>query len=61
MTTIRYTPALESRLRNVAALPVGAGCRYLLCVRGQGDELIAKSWCRKAPRTGGDVVVTFGR
>ena len=46
---IRYSPELETRLRNVAELPHGTGCNYLVCIRGENDELIAKCWKRKMP------------
>jgi len=55
--TIKYTPGLD--IRNVGALPAGLGCKFLLCIRGEGGALIAKSWHRKMPKTGGDVVVCF--
>ena len=36
-------------IRNVAALPAGTGCKYLLCIRGEGGCFIAKQWKRTVP------------
>lgn len=36
-------------IKNISALPTGTGCRYLLCIPGEGTALIAKAWCRKVP------------
>ena len=62
MRIMRYTPALDGRIRNLNSLPAGRGCKYLLCTKGQGAELLAKSWHRKLPN-GGDksVAVVFGK
>jgi hypothetical protein len=46
---IHYSPEVESRLRNVAALPHGTGCNYLVCIAGENGELVAKQWKRKMP------------
>lgn len=47
-TTIKYQ-ATHPVVRNLDALSRGTGCKYLLCIRGQGDELVAKAWKRKLP------------
>lgn len=55
---VAYTKDLV--IRNVAALPKGTGCRFLLCVQGQGGELVAKKWCRKEVEPQGiEVLVCF--
>ena len=36
-------------IRNVGSLPSGTGCKYLLCIRGEGDHFIAKQWKRTVP------------
>ncbi len=59
MLFLKYTRELDAHLRNVSSLPAGMGCRYLLCLNGPKGELIAKSWHRKMPRTGGNVVLIF--
>jgi hypothetical protein len=57
--TTMYSPELI--IRNTDALPAGTGCRYLLCIRGQGEELVAKQWCRKMPAVvkPSEVIVKF--
>lgn len=49
MKTVKYTPELESRLRNVSSLKGGTGCKYLVCIDGQNGELVAKQWKRHKP------------
>jgi len=46
-------------IRNVESLPRGTGARYLIVIRGQGDELVAKQWARVFPSKldKGDIVV----
>lgn len=46
---IPYSKEVESRLRNVGALPHGTGARFLLTIRGEGNELVAREWRRTAP------------
>lgn len=43
----RYRP--EYDIRNLATLPAGLGCRFLVCVIGECGALVAKSWHRKRP------------
>ncbi len=69
METINYTPVMDGMLRNVGNLPTGLRCKYLLCIYGPSTDdsrredmvLVAKRWCREMPKSGGDVVVIFGR
>jgi hypothetical protein len=56
---IRYTSEIESRLRNVDALPRGLRCPYLVVIRGEGNDLIAKQWTRVKPTEG--VAISFSR
>lgn len=51
MESIQYTPDLDSRIRNLSALPSGLRCDYLICIQGEGDSLIAKQWKRKRPQS----------
>lgn len=48
-------------IRNTQSLPSGRGCRWLLCIRGEGADLVAKHWCRKLPKDVGanEVIVEF--
>jgi hypothetical protein len=57
--TIKYSSELD--IRNVASLPKGTGCRYLLCIRGESNEYIAKQWKRSRPNkvTKLEVVIEF--
>ncbi len=59
--TLPYTRDLERRLRNLSSLPRGTGGKFLLCVRGEGDALVAKRWCRVMPKRlgAGEVLVAF--
>ncbi len=58
--TLTYTKDMD--IRNVANLPRGTGCKFLLCILGPTDKtFIAKQWCRKMPKTIGviETVVKF--
>ena len=56
MRTVPFTRDLD--IRNVANLPHGTGCKFLLCLHSYDDiladdpkdVLIAKQWLRKMPR-----------
>jgi len=48
-TEIPYSRDLD--IRNVEALPKGTGAKYLVTLKGQGDELIAKKWARVKPKS----------
>lgn len=61
MQVIKYTPDLERRLRNVGSLPHGTGAKYLVCIAGQGDELVAKQWARTLPTGSQDIIIKFGK
>lgn len=60
---IPYTRELDRRIRNAESLPAGLNCRFLLCLKGVGDGLVAKAWLRKRPKALGpvEVLVTFGK
>jgi hypothetical protein len=45
--TLAYLPGLK--IRNTEALPAGTGCKYLVCINGQNEELVAKQWKRVKP------------
>ena len=47
ISEIPYSKDLD--IRNVEALPRGTGAKYLVTLKGQGDELIAKKWARVKP------------
>ena len=47
---IDFTPEVDKRLKNVSALPRGLGAKFLLCIAGEGSDLIAKQWLRKRPQ-----------
>ena len=36
-------------VKNIGALPRGTGAKYLLAIKGEGNELVAKKWARVAP------------
>ena len=57
--TINYKPSLD--IRNVASLPQGLNCKYLLCINGLNGEFVAKSWHRKFPKNIGknETIITF--
>ncbi len=46
-TVIPYSPTLN--IKNTAQLSRGIGARYLLAIRGQGDDFIAERWARIMP------------
>ena len=48
MKEIKYNKSLI--IRNTEHLPRGLGLPYLLCIEGQGGELVAKQWKRKKPK-----------
>ena len=56
---IAYTPALDQRLTNLTQLSRGTGAKYLECIRGEGDTLIAKQWRRSIPMQRYDVLISF--
>lgn len=37
-------------IRNIENLPSGLKCNYLVCIAGQGNELVAKEWKRVKPQ-----------
>ncbi|MDI6854385.1 MAG: strawberry notch family protein [Deltaproteobacteria bacterium] len=60
-TTIEIIPyAKDLKIRNIEALPRGVGARYLVAIRGEGDDLIAKQW-KRVPGTlaAGEVLIDF--
>lgn len=44
---IQYSKSLK--IVNVECLSKGTGCKYLLCILGLNDELVAKQWRRSIP------------
>ena len=46
---IRYSPSM-GLIKNADNLPHGTGSNYLECIKGQGEELIAKQWHKKEPK-----------
>ncbi len=51
---------VDMDIRNLAELPTGTGCRWLVCIRGEGDALVAKRWSRRKPALQlGEVAVEF--
>jgi len=40
---------IDSKIRNLASLPGGLRCKYLVTLKGENDTLIAKQWKRKLP------------
>lgn len=63
MQAIKYNPEVEKRLRNVSSLPRGNGCRFMVCIQGLGDDLIAKRWARCVPGNlqAQEIVIDFFR
>lgn len=64
MTTIRYADHktwVDANVRNIDALPKGLNCKYLLTIRGEDNDLIAKAWKRKKPAQlePGEVLIEF--
>lgn len=59
---IPYTKYVGQCLRNLDALPRGTGAPYLLAIRGEGTDLIAKAWKRKLPthKSSSEVIIFFG-
>lgn len=56
---LTYSPELDKRLTNLAAVRRGTGCTVLECVVAHDDHtLIAKQWRRRKPRKF-DAVVIF--
>ena len=58
---IKYDKSLD--IRNISSLPVGTGAKYLLVIRGQGNEYVAKAWHRKKPKKLGlgEMLIKFGK
>ena len=57
---IKYTPDLP--IVNASALPHGLGAKFLVTIRGEGKDLVAKRWSRVLPTVGaGEQIVYFGR
>ena len=56
---IKYSKNLK--VLNTENLPTGLSCRYLICIKGEGDDLIAKKWKRKEPKSlsSNEVLVFF--
>jgi hypothetical protein len=48
--TINYTPELDRRIKNLDSLPRGLSAPYLVVIKGQGDDLVAKEWKRTLPK-----------
>jgi hypothetical protein len=48
--TIDYTPELDKRIKNLDSLPRGLSAPYLVVIKGQGDDLVAKEWKRTLPK-----------
>lgn len=44
---VPYSKDLD--IRNMAAMSKGTGCKYLLCIKGENGEYIAKQWKRSPP------------
>ncbi len=44
---IPYTPQLV--IKNIETLAKGTGAKYLIAIKGQGEELVAKRWARVIP------------
>ena len=59
VTAIPYRPDLD--VRNVDQLARGTGARYLIALRGQGDEYVASRWARRLPGSleTGEVAIDF--
>jgi hypothetical protein len=56
-----YKTEIAKAIRNIASLPGGLKCNFLVTIRGENNTLIAKQWKRKAPKTLSDneVLITF--
>jgi len=56
---IKYKKDLP--IKNISNLPGGLNCGFLLCIKGEGEDLIAKAWKRKEPKniSPNEVVVLF--
>jgi hypothetical protein len=57
-SVIAYQPDLV--ISNLDELPRGTRARYLECMRGPGETLIAKCWHRSIPLPRHDIIVVFG-
>ena len=55
---VKYHPRLV--IKNTAILSRGTGCKFMVCIEGEGNDLIAKRWCRKEPvLKDGEVLVCY--
>ena len=45
---IKYHKDLD--IRNLSSLSKGVGCKFLIVIKGLGEEYVAKRWCRKLPK-----------
>lgn len=48
--SVTYNVNWDSRIKNLNALPSGTGGRFLKCLIGEGEDLIAASWHRREPK-----------
>jgi len=47
-------------VKNLASLPTGLRCNFLVCIKGHNGQFIAKKWKRKAPCTKkGEIVIAM--
>ena len=42
-------------ITNLYSLPKGRGCRYLLCITGEGGAFVAKQWRRTLPEATNEI------
>jgi len=48
-------------IKNVGNLPRGLGAPYLVVIRGQGSDFVAKRWARKMPKSldAGEILIVM--
>lgn len=61
MHVIGYSEDIGKRIKNIESLPRGTGAKFLICIHGEGTDLVAKRWAKKMPKAlaNNEAVVTF--
>lgn len=61
MNKIKFSK--EIPIKNIRSLPTGLHCNFLICIKGEGNDLIAKQWKRKEPKEiqGNEILIYWER
>lgn len=60
MSYDEHKTQIDRDIKNLGALPGGINCKYLLTIKGENKDLIAKQWKRKQPAlSDNEVLIIF--